>query len=398
MNELKIYEDLLRLPGLKIDRILPGDRRIDIYGQVDEGPQSCPNCGEPSSQVNQYILREIRDLDMSGRQVWLHLEMKQYECVTCRRFFTQRLSWADPNKSYTRRQAKFIFEMCRHQSYSQVGAIVDMHAKSVERLFLACATKEADVSKRLRQVRRLGIDEISGRKGRGSYCCVLTDLDRGIHIDILPNRKKETLRAYFQRLGPQWCTQIEAVSCDMWLPYIEVAEEFFPEATISIDRFHVVMGLNKGLDTMRRKLRRKHPKESAFKTIKWQLYKRVNKLSMREKEQLELAFQQSEELRQMYELRNRFHEIFDQHSEHWTALEALNLWIKDVQQSVVAPLWKNFINTLTNWKGYILNYVDTRLTNAATEGLNNLIRHVKRISYGITNFEHLRLRVLARLE
>lgn len=164
----------------------------------------------------------------------------------------------------------------------------------------------------------------------------------------MPNRKKETLRAYFQQLGPQWCAQIEAISRDMWLPYIEVAEEFFPEATISIDRFHVVMGLNKGLDTMRRKLRRKHPKESAFKTIKWQLYKRVSKLSTREKEQLELAFEKSEELRQMYELRNRFHEIFDQHSHHWTALEALNLWIKDVQQSVVAPLWKNFINTLTN--------------------------------------------------
>lgn len=187
MTELTIYEDLLRLPGLRIDRILSGDRRMEIYGQVDEGPQACPNCGELSSQVHQYTLREIRDLDMSGRQVWLHLEMKQYECVTCRRFFTQRLSWADPNKSYTRRQSKFIFEMCRHQSYSQVGAIVDMPAKSVERLFMNYATKEAKVGKRLGQVRRLGIDEISGRKGCGSYCCVLTDLDRGIHIDIEVN-------------------------------------------------------------------------------------------------------------------------------------------------------------------------------------------------------------------
>ena len=99
VNELTIYEDLLRLPGLKITQIFPSDRRIDIYGEVDEGPQPCPNCGEPTAIVRQYTEREIRDLDMSGRQVWLHLEMKQYECNICNRYFTQRLSWADSGKS-----------------------------------------------------------------------------------------------------------------------------------------------------------------------------------------------------------------------------------------------------------------------------------------------------------
>ncbi|MEO0683755.1 MAG: transposase [Cyanobacteria bacterium J06649_11] len=37
------------------------------------------------------------------------------------------------------------------------------------------------------------------------------------------------------------------------------------------------------------------------------------------------------------------------------------------------------------------------MTNAATEGLNNIIRHIKRISFGIHNFEHLRVRVLSRV-
>ncbi|WP_425423219.1 transposase [Spirosoma spitsbergense] len=36
------------------------------------------------------------------------------------------------------------------------------------------------------------------------------------------------------------------------------------------------------------------------------------------------------------------------------------------------------------------------MTNAVTEGLNNVIRYVKRISYGLPNFAHLRLRVLAQ--
>lgn len=123
--------------------------------------------------------------------------------------------------------------MCEHQAFAQVGAIVDMHAKRVERLYLKQAASQCPTQDRLRQVRRLGIDELGYRKGKRSYCSVLTNLDRGVHVDTLPDRKKETLRAYFQALGPSWCSQIEGVSCDMWSPYIEVAEEFFPKQLLA---------------------------------------------------------------------------------------------------------------------------------------------------------------------
>jgi transposase len=56
----------------------------------------------------------------------------------------------------------------------------------------------------------------------------------------------------------------------------------------------------------------------------------------------------------------------------------------------------DFIQTLSNWLRPIANFAHQGLTNAATEGLNNVIRYVKRISYGLPNFEHLRLRVLAQ--
>lgn len=391
-----MYEFLLRLPGLKIERVEAGERRIEIYGDVDEGSQRCPNCGDPTTVVRSYSTREIRDLDISGRQVWLHLKMKQYECISCKRYFTQRLSWATTGKSYTKRQAKFIFEMCECTAYAQVGALVDMNAKSVERLYLEYGKQSCGLSARFRQVRRLGIDELSHRKGKKSYCCVLTDLDRGIHLDILPDRKKETLRAYFQRLGAKWCGQIEAVSCDMWSPYIEVAEEFFPEADICIDRFHVVVLLNQVLDKYRKHLRRSDPQNEVYKYIKWQLFKRPEKLSEQELHSLAMALSENEELAQMYQLRNEFHQIFEHHQTHWPAVVALNEWINKVNETTTQKYWEPFLKTLGNWKGYILNFVQTGLTNAATEGLNNIIRHIKRISFGMHNFEHLRLRVLCR--
>ncbi len=395
MGELSIYEELLSLPGLKITRIEKTSRRIDIYGEVDEGAQKCPVCLESTSLINQYTDRSIRDLDISGRQVWLHLKIKQYQCESCTRFFSQQLSWADSSKSYTKRQAKWIFEMCEQQAFSQVGVLIDMHAKMVERVYYEYAKTRIDLKKRFAQVRNLGIDELSHRKGKSSYCCVLTDLDRGIHLDILPNRKKETLRAYFKELGLDFCAQIEGVSCDMWSPYIELAEECFPQANLCIDRFHVVQSLNDNIDRLRRRLRKKNPDWEAIKGIKWVLFKQPQNLNSVQEQLLKKAFDECEPLSLMYQQRNEFHEIFDTNSSYLSSLVQLNQWIEKVEKSQVGPYWNKFLHTLDHHKGYILNFVKNRLTNAATEGLNNLIRHIKRISFGIPNFDNMRCRILA---
>jgi len=50
--------------------------------------------------------------------------------------------------------------------------------------------------------------------------------------------------------------------------------------------------------------------------------------------------------------------------------------------------------TLRNWFDKICNYHLSRVTNGPTEGLNNLIKRVKRIGFGFRNFENYRIRAL----
>jgi transposase len=73
----------------------------------------------------------------------------------------------------------------------------------------------------------------------------------------------------------------------------------------------------------------------------------------------------------------------------------LNDWIEQATK-LEHPKTNKFIKTLQNWMANIASYANTFATNAVTEGLNNLIRRIKRISFGMPNFEHLRLRVLAK--
>lgn len=394
MTESYFYERLLSLPEIKVDRVETHSKRIDIYCHSESGSAICPVCQKPTSITNQSYHREIRDLDISGKEVWLHISERQFVCIPCNRYFMEKFDWVDPQKSYTKRQAKWIFDLCAKQPFSEVGALVNMCHKTVERLYYSEAESQLKLKERYAQVRKLGIDELAHRKGKKDYCCVLTDLDRGIQLDILPDRKKETLIAHFQSLGLEFCQQIEVVSCDIWEPYILVARACFPQAKIVIDYFHVVRALNEALDSYRKSLRHKAPEVDSFKKLKWILFKRSDQCSDAEKQILQNAFDHSTELEEMYQLRNSFHHTFEFCNTKEQARRHIEQWLEDAR-FLQNKHWNKFLKTLSNWMDYILNYVELRITNAVTEGLNNVIRYLKRISFAIPNFEHMRIRVLA---
>ena len=284
--------------------------------------------------------------------------------------------------------------MCEKQSFTQAGAILDMCPKTLERLFYFFAKKKINLPERYANVRKLGIDEISHRKGKRDYVCVLTDLERGIQLDVLPNRKKDTLIAHFQSLGSAFCEQIEFVACDIWKTYINVAKECFPNCQVVIDRFHVVKALNDVLDAQRKSLRRKYPDDECFKKLKWILFKRSEKCSQQDKELLQNAFEKSWQLEEIYELRKTFNAMFDISPNQEVLIKSLNDWITHAQKLDYKPLNK-FLNTLQNWKEEIAAFAISAISNAVTEGLNNFLRYFKRISFGLPNFNNMRLRILA---
>ncbi|MBT3525687.1 MAG: hypothetical protein HN482_05265 [Bdellovibrionales bacterium] len=50
--------------------------------------------------------------------------------------------------------------------------------------------------------------------------------------------------------------------------------------------------------------------------------------------------------------------------------------------------------TLMEWSNEILNYFENRITNARTEGYNNVCKQLQKRAYGYRNFNHYRLKVL----
>lgn len=400
MENYDLYTSLLDLPNLKITNVILSKIKIDIFCETETSSWKCSICKTDKTAVHQRTTRILRDLNIGARYVYLHVLNKQFYCWDCHHYFHEELSFAEANKSFTIRQADFMFLISQHQDYQSTGAILNINAKTVERAVLSKCEQLIDSSlpKNYEQVRVLGIDEQSYKKGKKDYVCVLTDLQRGTYLDILPNRKKETLLTHFKSLGETFCNQITEVSCDCWDTYINVAKECFPNADIVLDRFHFTKQLNESLkkylketeSTLKPLLKDKKDFSKLKKIVNIQFHL----LSDQQLDLLEFAFEKDEKLKEIYFNREEFHRILDNTTEKEIALQKIDNWIKTTTEKQFS-YFDDFINSLKNTKNYIANYVKNRVSNAVTEGLNNVLRVIKRFSYGMPNFKNLRLRTLA---
>lgn len=394
MENAEVYEMILCLSEFRILYFLVDVHSIEIECERKEEPRVCVSCLSSNVVVNQRYYRHVRDLSISGKEVYLKILSRQYCCKACGRHYSESYESVGSGKQFTHRQLKWMYEMSEHQSFTASGAIENVNAKTMERNYLEQVVDIVNLPERYGQVRRLGMDDYAWQKGKGDYVCVLTDLDRGILIDILEDRKMETLIAHFEGLGTTFCAQIEWVACDMWDGFAGAAKHCFPNAEISTDRFHVVKQLNEVLDKERKEARKADSDNPLLKGIKWLLFKQPEQLSPEQTLKVQAALADNTELATLYEVRNIFNNIFDTNTKVEEAEIQLNYWIGFAEQHDNKHLNK-FVKTLLNWKATILNFVKENITNAVTEGLNNLIRTTQRVAFGYTNFEHFKFRVLS---
>ena len=66
----------------------------------------------------------------------------------------------------------------------------------------------------------------------------------------------------------------------------------------------------------------------------------------------------------------------------------------DLKQPGRPPEVRKMGRTLTRWAGPIAAWHRAGVSNGPTESMNNLIKRVKRVAFGITNFRNWRIRVL----
>jgi transposase len=178
--------------------------------------------------------------------------------------------------------------------------------------------------------------------------------------------------------------QIVEVSVDMWGGFPKVVENVFPNATLVIDRFHVMQAANKELNKVRRQV-------GVFdRGSKFILLRNGAELKENEKQTLEQILNRSKRLRKAYESKEELRAIYESPLTVETGRLHFEEWLNRAQK-----VFSEVTTTIRNHLDGICNYFRTRTTSGPMEGINNRIKLIKRQAYGFVNFENFRKRLLA---
>ena len=187
--------------------------------------------------------------DAGERWTWarhLEAEAPQVAC-TEHGVVVTAMPWARHDARSTRSFDDTVAWLATQCSKSAVGALMRVAWRRVGRTItrvVAGAEQQADP---LDGLGRMGIDEISHRKGH-RYLTVVVDHDSGRLAWATPGRDQATLERFFDALGEQRCGQIRLVSADSaaWIKRVVAAR--CPRATQCMDPFHVVQWATDALD------------------------------------------------------------------------------------------------------------------------------------------------------
>jgi transposase len=175
---------------------------------------------------------------------------------------------------------------------------------------------------------------------------------------------------------------------DMSDSYRSLIREHFTNAKIIADKFHVLRLLTPAINKHRVAVmgdRRKNP-------VRRLLLRNRPKLEYFERDALDRWLVDQPALREIYYAKEALHSFYRIKGKE-RAARALTK-ITDALAKSKLPELKRFRRTLKNWRQEILAYFENRLTNARTEGFNNVAKLVQKRAYGYKSFENYRLRLL----
>lgn len=392
-------------------------------------PRTCPACGGPMHVHNhQHVL--IQDLEILGNVSVLRVSYCRTACACCGTKLPQDIPFRAKGHRLTTRLAARV---CRRLNQG-----VTLKATAVSLGVHPSIVKEIDKARLLgmpcldgpEHARNIGIDEFLLHKGH-RYATVVVDLDRKRVIFLEEGKKKEQAAHFIHRMGPAWMGHVRAVSMDMNAQYDSAFRQFAPHVDIVYDKFHMVKLFNDSvLTAIRRRLQNQcaeNRDRAGFKLLKnsrYILLTSPGKLRERERlaaennrrlregyldrglslppgerlmgtgrvRRLETLLAANEELSVAYLLLDQFKYAYGLDSMD-AMKDGLGQWYRLDGQSK-APEIHRFARTLRLHEDGLVNRVLHKISSGAVEGINNMIKTLRRKAYGFRDTEYFFLRVM----
>lgn len=398
---------MLRVDKTVIENVeVVPDRRSDqdvvlAHVRVRRGARGrCGVCLRPARGYDQGGgRRRWRHLDFATAMVFLEADAPR---VTCRRHgvVVAHVPWARHGAGHTRAFDQTVAWLATRTSKAAVTELMRIAWRSVGAIIARVWADEEALGDRLDGLRRIGIDEVSYKRGH-RYLLVVVDHDTGRLVWATPGRDQATLNTFFDQLGPERCAQVTHVSADA-APWIAaVVAQRCPAAVQCADPFHIVAWATEALDEVRRDAWRDaraggHTRRDGLRRggrgrqistgtalklrhSRYALWKNPDHLTDRQRDKLAWIAKTDPRLHRAYLLKEGLRFVFILKNE--AGKQALDRWLCWAARCRI-PQFVHLARRVRGQRDRIHATLEHGLSNALIESVNTKIRLITRLAFG----------------
>jgi transposase len=333
---------------------------------------------------------------------------------------TMAVPWAYPESRFTKDFDMTVAWMVKALSKSAVAQYMRVSWATVGRcLSRAMDELEPDRKKRLAGLKRIGIDETSYSKGH-RYITTVVNHDTNTVVWVHESHGKAIIDEFFKELTEEQRAGIEVVSGDGARWITDAVKEWCPQSRRCTDPFHVVAWATNALDSIRRdswqrarqKLKEveksigkqkrgkpaadnegaqelKNAREAVkrIKNAKYALGKAPEHLTSNQEARLESIQVNDKVLDRAYRLKETLRVIL-KIKDPEAAKEQLKHWTMWADRCRIKE-FRDLSKKIKRHKEYILNFIETGISNARVEGNNNKISLLVHRAFGFRNYQNM---------
>ena len=385
-----MFEDLYSIirPWFVSKVLFNGDEKsVSIFLEHEDGCRwHCPVCDKEMCIFDHVKERIWRDLDSGIYHVFMHARVPRINCPEHGKLQVN-IPWATKHSRFSQRFETLAVGMMQDMDIKNASKLLGISWNQAHHIMNAAVKR--GLARKTSTPARIGVDEKSyGKHHR--YMTIVYNLDKpGVdHIEF--DRKKESLDKYYGKIGKCAAGNINAVSMDMWDPFIASTKSNVTDAVSKIvfDRFHIMKHMNMALDDVRKmEARNTDTKELLKKTRYLWLYSPEN-LPDKYREKYEILKESDLKTAREYAIKENLRNLWQCGTED-EARSFWKKWYNWASHSRLEPV-KKVARMIRNYLYGILSYFKHHITNAIAEGLNSKIETVQKRAYGYRNKEHLK--------
>jgi transposase len=394
------FNKMLVIPGANVATVTFTPSGVVVGLQPRFRRVTCP-CGFKTRATYDASVRRWRHLDLGACQLLLECKIRRLSCPRCKRVRTEQVPWARPGARHTRDFEDVVAWLAQRLDKTSVAKLLRCSWEAVANIVVRVVADAIDDS-RLDDLYRIGVDDVSYRKGH-RYLTVVADHDRdGAVVWAQEGHDAATLKAFYDQLGDERKAKLQAVSLDMGKAYEKATTEAVPHAIQCVDPFHVVQLANGAIDKARRwawnderrnspapkRKRGRPPKGSTpppnkprlIKHTRWALLKDPDDLSDTQFEVLDRLRRERSVLYRCWQLKEGLRDLYRLRRPEEAPLH-LDWWLAWACRSRI-PAFVKLSQTIRANRDRILAAIELGLSNSKLEGLNSKIRLINHRGYG----------------